>query len=89
MQQELTHFMHLMSQRKASDSFFSAGAPPSMKVEGITSHIGTAALSAEEVRSMAYSVMSDKQQKEFEATMEMNLSIVASNSFCCLTLMTE
>ena len=72
---DLTAFMQLMARRKASDCFFSVGAPPSIKIEGNTVHLGAAELSSDDVRKMAYSVMSDKQQKEFEATLEMNLSV--------------
>jgi twitching motility protein PilU len=72
---DLTAYMQLMARQKASDCFFSAGAPPSIKIEGNTVHLGDTPLAAEQVRTMAYSVMSDKQQKEFEATMEMNLAV--------------
>jgi twitching motility protein PilU len=72
---ELTSFMQLMARRKASDCFFSAGAPPSIKIEGNTIHLGDAPLTGEQVRNMAYSVLSNEQQREFEATLEMNLAV--------------
>jgi len=72
---ELTAYMQLMARQNASDCFFSVGAPPSIKIEGITAHLGETALTGEDVRTMAYSIMSDKQQKEYEATLEMNLAI--------------
>jgi twitching motility protein PilU len=72
---DLTAFMQLMARKKASDCFFSVGAPPSIKIEGITSHLGESSLTGEDVRTMAYSVMNDKQQKEYESTLEMNLAI--------------
>lgn len=72
---DLTHYMQLMAKQKASDCFFSAGAPPSIKIEGNTVHIGDVALTGEQVRAMGYSVLNDKQQKEFEATLEMNLAL--------------
>ncbi|MGA0586548.1 PilT/PilU family type 4a pilus ATPase [Dyella sp. KRB-257] len=75
MSTELTQFLHGMAEKKASDLFFSVGAPPNIKIDGETRHLGEAPLSAETVRDLAYSVMSDKQQREFEATMEMNLAI--------------
>src|SRR5690606_13252825 len=37
--------------------------------------VGNTPLMPEAVRDLAYSIMTDKQQKEFEATMEMNLAI--------------
>jgi len=72
---DLTAFMQMMARKKASDCFFSVGAPPSIKIEGVTTHVGDTSLTGEEVRTMAYSIMSDKQQKEYEATLEMNLAI--------------
>jgi twitching motility protein PilU len=72
---DLTAFMQLMARKKASDCFFSAGAPPSIKIEGVTRHLGDTKLTPEDVRAMAYSVMNDKQQKEYESTLEMNLAI--------------
>ncbi|MGA9829210.1 MAG: type IV pili twitching motility protein PilT, partial [Rhodanobacteraceae bacterium] len=72
---ELTAFMQMMASKKASDCFFSVGAPPSIKIEGVTTHLGDTSLTGEEVRTMAYSIMNDKQQKEYETTLEMNLAI--------------
>jgi twitching motility protein PilU len=41
---ELSDYLRLMAKQKASDCFFSAGAPPSIKIEGKTVHIGDLAL---------------------------------------------
>ncbi len=75
----LTQYLQLMSDRKASDLFFSVGAPPSIKIDGETMHIGETELGTDVVRELAYSVMTDKQQREFEQTMEMNLAIGVPN----------
>jgi twitching motility protein PilU len=72
---QLSDFLTLMADRKASDVFLSPGAPPSIKVAGNTLHVGESPLSTEDVHGMAYSVMSERQQKEFEATLEMNLAL--------------
>ena len=72
---ELAAFLTLMAQRNASDLLLSAGAPPSIKIEGVTRHIGEAAIAAEDIRKMAYSILSERQQKDFESTWEMNLAI--------------
>ena len=72
---ELTAFLTLMAEKKASDVFLSPGAPPSIKIQGVTAHMGETPLSAEQVRGMAYSVMSERQQREFESTLEMNLAL--------------
>jgi twitching motility protein PilU len=72
---ELMPFLNLMAQKNASDLFLSVGAPPSIKIEGVTRHIGDKELGADEISTMAYSVMNERQQKEFESTWEMNLAI--------------
>jgi len=72
---ELTAYLDLMAQKQASDLFLSVGAPASIKIDGITRHIGDLPLNSDEVRKMAYSVMNERQQKEFEATWEMNLAV--------------
>jgi twitching motility protein PilU len=76
----LTDFLQLVAARKASDIFFSVGAPPNLKVDGETLHLGEVPLTSEAVRELAYSVMSEKQQREFEATLEMNLAIGLPNT---------
>ncbi len=72
---ELTRFLHMMAERKASDLFFSVGAVPHIKIDGETHHLDGPLLAAENLRDLAYSVMNDRQQREFEATMEMNLAL--------------
>jgi len=72
---ELTAFLTLMAQKNASDLLFSAGAAPSIKIEGMTQRIGEAVLGAEQIRAMAYSIMNERQQRDFEASWEMNLAV--------------
>ena len=76
---ELNAYLHLMVQKSASDLFLSAGARPSIKIDGETSHIGDVRLSAEQVHAMAFSVMNERQQREFESTLEMNLAIALAD----------
>ncbi|PWK89732.1 PilT/PilU family type 4a pilus ATPase [Fulvimonas soli] len=77
---DLNAYLHLMVQRQASDLFLSAGAPPSLKAGGETRHLGEARLTAEQVHAMAYAVMNERQQREFEATLEMNLAIALADA---------
>ncbi len=72
---DIIPFFKLMVERGASDIFFSVGAPPSMKVEGITAPIGKAAIKSQQMIEIANSIMSDAQQKEFESTMELNMAL--------------
>jgi len=72
---DIIPFFKLMVERSASDLFFSVGAPPHMKVEGVTAAIGKAPIKSQQMIEIAKSIMNDAQQKEFEATMELNMAI--------------
>ena len=74
---DLFPFLKLMVDKKASDLFFSVGAPPNVKIEGVTHPIKAEVLGQDDVRQLAYGVMSQKQIGQFEATLEMNLAISA------------
>jgi len=80
MEIELTHFLRLMAERHASDLFFTVGAPPNLKVDGETFPLGETPLAPEDVHRLAYSLMNDRQQAEFEASMEMNLAITLADT---------
>ena len=75
MHSDLTPYLQLMAQKNASDLFFTVGAPPNIKIDGETGPLNEPQLTADKVHDLAYSIMNEKQQKEFEATMEMNLAI--------------
>ena len=68
-----------MVEKGGSDLFFSVGAPVNLKIEGVTHPLKMPALQPGQVKQLAYSVMNEKQISEFEAKMEMNLSISAEN----------
>jgi twitching motility protein PilU len=72
---DIIPFLKLMVDKGASDLFFSVGAPPNMKVEGVTAPVGKAALKSEQMVAIAKSITNDDQQKEFEATMELNMAL--------------
>lgn len=68
-----------MVEKAGSDLFFSVGAPVNLKIEGITHPLKMPALRPGQVKQLAYSVMNERQISEFEAKIEMNLSISAEN----------
>lgn len=72
---DIIPFFKLMVDRGASDIFFSVGAPPNMKIEGITAPVGKAPIKSQQMVEIAKSIMNDAQQKEFEATMELNMAL--------------
>jgi twitching motility protein PilU len=72
----LTPLFKLMAEKQASDLFISAGAPVSIKILGIIMPVNQQIIDPETSRKIAYEIMSDKQVKEFEETMEMNFAQV-------------
>ncbi len=76
---DLIPYLKLMVNKNASDMFFSAGTPANVKIEGITHPIGKEPLLNNDVYELAYSIMNDKQSKEFEANFEMNLAIAVKD----------
>jgi twitching motility protein PilU len=71
----MTDLLHLMLKQNASDLFITTGAPPSLKIDGRIIPIKGAALDSEQSRDMAYSIMNDRQRKDFEAEKECNFAI--------------
>lgn len=67
--------LRMMVQKDGSDLFITAGAVPSMKVDGKMSPLSNQALSPQHTQVLVRSIMNDKQQAEFEATQECNFAI--------------
>ncbi|HVL46112.1 MAG TPA: type IV pili twitching motility protein PilT, partial [Acidovorax sp.] len=65
----------VVARERASDLFLMAGAAPTIKRQGVFVPIAQQVLAADDVRVMAYSILRDAQRKEFEATMECDLSL--------------
>lgn len=72
---DITPYLKMMVDRGASDLFFSVGAMPYIKIEGVSSPIGTTAVKSQQMAEIAASVMNDAQQREFEENMELNMAI--------------
>ena len=67
--------LKLMVSKEASDLFLTEGLPPSLKINGSIVQISEEPLTAEQVRKLALSSMNEKQQDEFEKTLECNFAI--------------
>ncbi|MAM88529.1 MAG: type IV pili twitching motility protein PilT [unclassified Hahellaceae] len=74
---DFNKLLKVMVEKGASDLFITAGVPPSMKVNGRMLPITKTSLSPEETREIVFSIMSDKQQSDFEAHHECNFAISA------------
>jgi twitching motility protein PilU len=74
----LEPYLKIMVEKQASDLFFVTAAPPNLKVQGTTSAISTKTFKAGQVKSLAYSLLSEEQIRDFEINREMNLGFTLS-----------
>ncbi len=74
---DFTQLLKVMSERGASDLFVTAGAAPSIKVDGTIKPLTRETLKPAQARALVYSTMNDKQLAEFEGTSECNFAISA------------
>jgi twitching motility protein PilU len=74
---DFTQLLKVMVDRGASDLFVTAGAAPSIKVDGAIRPLTKETLKPSQARALVYSTMNDKQLAEFEGTNECNFAISA------------
>ncbi len=67
--------LRMMVQKDGSDLFITAGAVPSMKVDGEMKPLSNQALSPQHTQVLVSAIMNDKQRAEFEETQECNFAI--------------
>lgn len=76
-------FMHellrVMLSRRASDLFITAGFPPAIKVDGKVTAVSNQTLTPQHTIELTNGIMTEKQQKEFEATQECNFALHVPN----------
>jgi twitching motility protein PilU len=73
------HYLRLMTEKGASDLFFSVGTPAHVKVEGVMSRADDAVLEPGSVEAVALSIMDADQAAAFRARPEMNLAFSVEN----------
>ena len=77
---DITPFLRKMAEKRASDLFFSTGAPVTIKIKGNAYPLTDAPLPPGAVKTLAYSLMDEDQIKEFERELEMNMAISVSGA---------
>jgi twitching motility protein PilU len=65
--------------KNASDLFITNGFPPALKVDGKVTPVTNQALTNQQCKEIARSIMNDKQASEFDATKECNFAIGLPN----------
>ncbi|MGE8571926.1 MAG: PilT/PilU family type 4a pilus ATPase [Acinetobacter amyesii] len=73
------HMLTKVVEYGGSDLFITADFPPSIKHQGMMKPFGQQALDAEKTKLFAYSLMNEKQRKEFEKELECNFAISVPN----------
>lgn len=68
-------FFKLMSDKQASDLFFTVGAPIQIKIGGTVMPVNPQVLDAATCKKVCYELMSPAQIAEFEETLEMNFAV--------------
>ncbi|CAK0746243.1 Type IV pilus ATPase PilU [Gammaproteobacteria bacterium] len=71
--------LKLMTHKHASDLFITVDMPPTLKVDGKLAPVIPNALTPEQVREVAYSIMNSEQREEFERTRECNFAVSSPN----------
>jgi len=75
MNMDFRAYLKIMVDQDASDLYLSSGAPVSAKINGTLTALADNRLTADQVKTIAWSVMDDEQVAEFENKPEMNLAI--------------
>jgi twitching motility protein PilT len=63
-----------MTEKGASDLHITTGIPPTMRLHGHVTPIGTNPLTPAETKSLAYSILTEAQKQKFEEQWELDLS---------------
>ena len=71
----MQNLLRAMVQQEASDLIITAGFPPAIKVDGEFRPVTDRPLTGEEGAVLVRAIMSDRQNREFEATKECNFAI--------------
>lgn len=72
---DINKLLQVMKEHEASDLYLTVDSPPCYRVKGIVRPAGKRNLESEETEMLAHSIMSDKQQSEFDRNSEMNLAL--------------
>ncbi len=71
----ITPWLETLAKHGGSDLYLSTGAPPCAKFQGKLKPISKEVLGPGEIKDIAYEIMDETQQEEFELELEMNLAI--------------
>jgi twitching motility protein PilU len=76
---DISKLLALMIEHDASDLYLTVDSPPMYRINGSVRPAGNRCLESGDTEVLANSIMSDKQQREFLETSEMNLALYYSS----------
>lgn len=72
---DIRQLLKVMVERDASDIYLTVDLPAIYRIQGATQAIGDTPFTNDQLEMLAQYIMREKQRKEFEQTMEMNLAL--------------
>jgi twitching motility protein PilU len=72
---DISRLLSVMNEHDASDLYLTVDSPPMYRINGVVRPAGNRCLATADTESLANSIMSDRQQKDFEASNEQNLAL--------------
>jgi hypothetical protein len=72
---EFKNYLKTLVENDGSDLYLTVAAPPTAKFDGILKPLEQQKLTKERIKEIAYSLMDNEQQAQFEQVPEMNLAI--------------
>jgi twitching motility protein PilU len=72
---DIRQLLKVMVERDASDLYLTADLPPHYRIQGVVQPIGDSPLTNDHLEALSLAIMREKQRREFEDAMEMNLAL--------------
>ncbi len=76
---DISKLLTVMVEHDASDLYITVESPPMYRINGVVRPAGNRILNTSDTEMLANSIMSDKQQREFQETNEQNLALYYPN----------
>ncbi len=76
---DISKLLAVMVEHDASDLYLTVDSPPMYRINGVVRPAGNRCLSLTDTEALANSVMTDRQQREFQETNEQNLALYYAN----------
>ena len=70
----MKRLFQLMAEKKASDIFMSVSSPINIKINGVAVPVNQQVMDSETITKLLYEVLNEKQIKEFEEHLELNMA---------------